>query len=149
MTYMKYILNAWPSCESRRGHHFSVWGVVCCRLFVCLCVSVCAVRCEWSSVCDELRCACNFQTETYGINRNQNHMRNQSHSPQQQSLIRRRLIKRRVHTTPTAIFAFHDSQAVMRHDIYITINKWYKIALKFNNKFRHEEWVNEFGVVYL
>ena len=51
--------------------------------------------------CDELRCECDDQTETFGINRNQ------SHSPQQQLLIRRR-----VHTTPTAIFAFHDSQEV-------------------------------------
>ena len=59
--------------------------------------------------CDELRCECDVQTETFGINRNQNH------SPQhaQQSLIRRR-----VHTTPTAIFAFHDSQEVSTTDNY-------------------------------
>ena len=71
--------------------------------------------------CDELRCECDVQTETFGINRNQNHIRNQSHSPQQQSLIRRHLIRKRVHTTPTAIFAFHDSQEVSTTDI--TINK--------------------------
>ena len=57
--------------------------------------------------CDVLRCECDVQTETFGINRNQMHIRNQGHSPQQQSLNRRR-----VHTTPTAIFAFHDSQEV-------------------------------------
>ena len=67
--------------------------------------------------CDELRCECDVQTETFGINRNQKHIRNQSHSPQQQSLIRRR-----VHTTPTATFLhFMIHKRSARH--IITINK--------------------------
>ena len=71
--------------------------------------------------CDGLRCKCDVQTETFGINRNQNHIRNQSHSPQQQSLIRRHLIRKRVHTLPQLFLHFMIHKRSARH--IITMNK--------------------------